>query len=606
MTVYNASSIYGQTIDFDPNTDSIVFTDTSLFGVNVPSIAQGGDGTHVQYVNGVTGEQIIFANLDMRSLDSDNFVLVGGGQVLIGDNTHGTADDDLGNLLVSNGLGSSVLYGLGGDDTLVGSGSDDVLFGGDGADSVSGGIYLYGGSGNDALTATAGKSLSLLAGGSGDDTLNGNGNPYAFGAYFDASAPVTVNLLTSGPRNTGGGGIDTLIGIHNLEGSLFNDVLTGDNAGDLIIGISGTDTIYGGSGKDTIWGDGLLYGGGGNDTLRGGPANDTLDGGKGINTASYDNIFPSVVVSLAIAGPQNTGGGGVDTLTHIQNLVGGFGDDSLTGDIHNNALSGGNGNDSLYGGGGNDTLDGGAGDDSLDGGTGINTASYADATAGVGVSLASSGPQATLGAGTDTLANIQSLIGSHFNDTLEGSGGANTLDGGLGKDTVTFADATSSVTVSLAIAGPQNTLGYGVETLRSIENLVGSGHDDVLTGSTSVNALYGGAGDDTLIGGKGADMLTGGAGADHFAYQLASESLLTAKDTITDFSHAEGDQIDLHLISPSFTLAGSSFTHVADQLIQIAKPGGYLVEGDVNGDGKADFAIMVDTAAALAPGDFVL
>ena len=99
-------------------------------------------------------------------------------------------------------------------------------------------------------------------------------------------------------------------------------------------------------------------------------------------------------------------------------------------------LIGGAGNNTLIGGVGNDTLIGGAGNDTLDGGAGSDTASYADATAGVTVSLAMTTAQNTVGAGTDTLTNIENLTGSNLNDTLTGNAGANILNGGTGNDTL--------------------------------------------------------------------------------------------------------------------------------------------------------------------------
>ncbi|HBR68800.1 MAG TPA: hypothetical protein DEA55_05425, partial [Rhodospirillaceae bacterium] len=84
---------------------------------------------------------------------------------------------------------------------------------------------------------------------------------------------------------------------------------------------------------------------------------------------------------------------------------------------------------------GNDTLDGGAGDDILDGGTGIDRALYNAASSAVTVSLAITAAQNTLGAGIDTLLDIENLTGSGFNDTLTGNSGDNSIDGGSGNDT---------------------------------------------------------------------------------------------------------------------------------------------------------------------------
>jgi hypothetical protein len=49
----------------------------------------------------------------------------------------------------------------------------------------------------------------------------------------------------------------------------------------------------------------------------------------------------------------------------------------------------------------------------------------------------------------------------------------------------------------------------------------------------------------------------------------------------------------------------SAFTGQAGQLIEVKVDGGYRIEGDVNGDGTADFAIQVDTPVKLASADFL-
>ncbi|GAB1393619.1 hypothetical protein MASR1M60_17830 [Rhodocyclaceae bacterium] len=179
-------------------------------------------------------------------------------------------------------------------------------------------------------------------------------------------------------------------------------------------------------------------------------------------------------------------------------------------------------------------LGGGDGDDLIDGGNGNNAATYADASAGVKIDLKLQGKsQDTGGAGIDTLRNIQSLIGSDHDDTLQGNQGsvANTLEGGIGndtlngrggKDTASYADATVGVTVNLGLKMAQDTGGAGTDTLLSMENLVGSAHADQLSGSRSKNVL---------MGGEGADILTGGNGRDIFRYEATTEG----GDMLTDF-----------------------------------------------------------------------
>ena len=99
-------------------------------------------------------------------------------------------------------------------------------------------------------------------------------------------------------------------------------------------------------------------------------------------------------------------------------------------------LNGGAGNDTLIGGGRQRHAIGGCRQRIMDGGAaGSDTASYADAAAGVTVSLAITTAQNTVGSGTDTLTNIENLTGSNLNDTLTGNTAANILNGGAGNDT---------------------------------------------------------------------------------------------------------------------------------------------------------------------------
>ena len=123
--------------------------------------------------------------------------------------------------------------------------------------------------------------------------------------------------------------------------------------------------------------------------------------------------------------------------------------DLIKGLAGNDLLEGGGGADTLDGGDGNDTLVGGAGGDALIGGAGIDTASYADATAGVTADLADSSFNTGDAAG-DTYSGIENLTGSAFNDRLIGDANANVFDGGAGNDTVTYVSTTIGVTASLA------------------------------------------------------------------------------------------------------------------------------------------------------------
>ncbi len=565
--------------------------------------------------------------------------------------TGGPGDDSL------SGLGGDdVLQGGAGNDTLDGgSGVDTADYGNApsgvgvslafpgqvqnteaaGADTLSNIENLHGSPYNDYLAGDGG--ANVIEGGAGDDTLKGDAG-IDTASYASATSGVTVSLAIAAPQNTGGAGIDTLSNFENLTGSAFNDNLTGDGGDNVIVGGAGNDTLDGGAGVDTAsyasatagvtvslatataqntGGAGTdtltsiealigsafhdvltaaasgstLQGGGGNDTLYSGVGNDTLDGGAGTDTASYAGATAGVTVSLALPGPQNTVGAGIDTLTGIESVIGTTFHDTLT------ATDSGS---SLYGGGGNDTLTGGAGNDVLDGGNGVaDVASYANATAGVTVSLAVAGAQNTIGAGTDTLVGIEAVTGTAFhdvltaadtgaalhagggNDTLYSGAGNDVLDGGAGAaDVASYDNATAGVTVSLATAAAQNTVGAGTDTLTGIESLIGSGLKDDLTaaatgsglfGGASADVLHGGIGNDvlngggasdTLTGGGGQDAMTGGSGPDHFVFASLTDSTNAAPDTITDFLTSDNDRIDLSAIDANTILAGNQAFHL--------------------------------------------
>ncbi len=194
----------------------------------------------------------------------------------------------------------------------------------------------------------------------------------------------------------------------------------------------------------------------------------------GTDTLNYSGYSQNQLIDLNSETFSNIGGSVGNVMiargTVIENASGGSGADTINGNAVANILNGGGGDDVLNGNVGNDTLNGNAGNDTLNGGSG--------------------------------------------NDTLSGMTGNNTLNGNSGVDTASYSGAASAVTVSLAIAGAQNTLGAGTDTLSLIESLTGSAFNDTLTGDINANKLNGGAGNDSLTGGDGNDTLDGGAGND--------------------------------------------------------------------------------------------
>ena len=183
--------------------------------------------------------------------------------------------------------------------------------------------------------------------------------------------------------------------------------------------------------------------------------------------------------------------------------------------------------------------------------------------------------------------------------------GADRLDGGLGSDTASYYTGAAGVTVNLATGTGAGGDAQG-DTLVSIENVNGSTGADQITGSALANALNGWAGQ---------DVLRGGGGGDRFVFSAASHSTVGAADRITDFSHAQGDRVDLSAIdansgaagNQAFSFIGSgAFTHHAGELRTAVSGGVTTIAGDINGDGASDFHIQLTGAIGLVAADFVL
>ena len=144
--------------------------------------------------------------------------------------------------------------------------------------------------------------------------------------------------------------------------------------------------------------------------------------------------------------------------------------------------------------------------------------------------------------------------------------------------------------------------------------LLGRGGNDRLDGGGGTDLLNGGAGNDVLLGSSGNDRMTGGSGNDRFDFNSIRDSGAASgtRDLIVDFRR--GDKVDLSGIDANTGASGnqsfrivSDFTGSAGQLTREKLGAGFLVSGDVNGDGNADFAIQVNTAlSALQASDFKL
>jgi Ca2+-binding RTX toxin-like protein len=175
---------------------------------------------------------------------------------------------------------------------------------------------------------------------------------------------------------------------------------------------------------------------------------------------------------------------GNDSLTSIENVLGGNGNDSIAGDSQANVLDGGDGDDTLIGGRGTDTLIGGSGHD---------FASYGNATDTIRAFLSNdTNPGVAEAAdGSDQLFGIEGLIGSNFNDELTGNSSANTLYGGGGSDILSGGGGNDWL--DFGAGSDSYTYLIGDATLRGNQTLIGDGD----------NIFGNGIGNDTLDLGVG-------------------------------------------------------------------------------------------------------
>jgi Ca2+-binding RTX toxin-like protein len=85
------------------------------------------------------------------------------------------------------------------------------------------------------------------------------------------------------------------------------------------------------------------------------------------------------------------------------------------------------------------------------------------------------------------------------------AGGDDTLDGGTGKDFVSYFFSCAAVTVSLTTG---TATGEGTDTIANVEDVEGSRQADSITGNAGPNVFWGASGDDTIDGSTGVDTVS--------------------------------------------------------------------------------------------------
>lgn len=494
------------------------------------------------------------------------------------------------------GTTSTSYYGFERTDLTGGSGSDQ-LYGGDLNDKLSGGA------GDDILNGYAG--VDTISGGDGNDRWVGN--------YNALTSSLSLTLDATGAGTLEGAGT-VLSGIENISLTTGSDIFS-----------DAIDTM-------AIRGNNVISTQRGDDTVRVGAGRHEINGGEGSDLLEFN--FSTSATSIT---GRDTGYGwyqfsdaaklnSVNFYSFESFLItGGKGADRISTWGGDDVLKGGSGDDILNGGAGDDELTGGAGNDIFICNVGNGTDRITDASAGdvIRVSAASLTGSVVNGDGVDTTKGQVQRSYDAASDTTTLFIGTNDTAGADLAVLLTGSYATSSFNLNGTdinlISNSSGTTGNDQMTGTSgNDTLRGGDGDDVLLGLAGDDSLNGGNGNDSLTGGLGADRLVGGAGADRFRYVNDNDSGqgTVYRDSISDFSTAQGDKIDLSPIDANPVLSGNQafkflttdFTGSAGQVRFYfdSEAGLGIVEADINGDAVADIEIALVGVLTLAATDFIL
>ncbi len=551
-----------------------------------------------------------------------------------------------GTIAVNSSVAAGIrLEGDNTNNTLTGTQYADILNGAGGNDTMNGG------DGDDIIIS--GRGSDTLNGGAGIDTAD----------YSSFTGALTINLATGQTTKPAGegGGTDTLSGIENVRGTVFNDTITGDGNANRI------------------------EGGGGSDTISGGGGNDVLIAGNSVLTAAADVIKPASTNNGSRAAAVN-----IDGNFDLQNDAGVTNATTVPHAVIRGTASGAGHEYYAF------TVTAGAtclfdmasasfdtvlrifdsngvelavNDDDGQPNSTLSLIEYTFATGGtyyvaVAAWSAMAGTNAvpaqnatyTLNVSIPGHAYVEGVaLGSTLNgdagdDVLHSGNGNDTFNGGDGTDTVVYSGARSAYTItdlgggSFRVTGPDGT---GTDTLNGVERiqfsdqlyaltnsnvategddtLVGTTGNDTISGLGGNDTIDGLAGDDILDGGTGVDTLRGGVGNDTYTVDNPGDVVVELGGEGTDLVRSSAAYFTMGANLENMILIGSGvqdgFGNSQDNIIQgnafantIGGGDGndtlYGHEGDdyLNGQAGADTmfgGLGNDTFVVDDPGDVV-
>jgi hypothetical protein len=556
----------GDTISYSGNVGPIT---VALDGISSDSVGTA-TGAKASYVTGdVTGFEAIVGS-DYTSPTSDSvtgdtiYDNTGASLVVLTGTNAGTIDNldfsSIENLQLRSGADTLSFQGSSGAPGSIAGRADG---GGIEGATYSNGVYSGG-----TKTDTVIDLLDYTAYNAGGVSVDLSKNQ-ATGVYGGLAGG-----LISGDGSIAGTTTDS--SFENVDGSRFNDTITGDDqtsqanvlrgfdGADTIKGLAGNDTIDGGNGVGSNSTDGAdnIEGGLGADTIIASFGDDTISGGtsgtdsdESIDTLTYSatsissariegldisltgtdkatvagdanatlsvstfrNTYNSSINQQLITAPTNQlSKDWTQTYTDIQNLVLSEQSDILRIDS-----------------------------------TDVNTGSI-DAKGGSLDTL----DYSSFGASSPVLVN---LSGAAYSFDFDANG---TIDTKLGEITITNANSATNVMVTAASSQG------GANGVSGFEAVIGGAADDAIVGNDSDNLLVGNAGDDRIAGGDGNDNIYGGTGDDYITpgdgsdYVVAGAGIntiaITSSDLAQDTFNVDPNGINIFALQGNGTTNSSS------------------------------------------------
>jgi len=288
------------------------------------------------------------------------------------------------------------------------------------------------------------------------------------------------------------------------------------------------------------------------------------------------------------------------------NLLGDGGKDILRGYGGPNLYIGKGGNDTfVLDVGSSDSIIHGSGSDGSGGGTEIDTIKLL-ATNSLRFNDITNIDRIVFAGNTDTTLSLRGANLGGISATLEVTG-----DSHDNQISILATNSSTALSVNLSAFGFKDwTLGHDKVLIN------GSTDIDSLTGSKVSDEIFAGGDNDYVRGGRGKDLISGGDGFDTFDFNSVLESKRGAanRDVIIDFQDGQ-DHIDLSGIDARskqgfqhFKFIGDNhFHHKQGELhYRAIDADTVILEGDRNGDGKADFQVEVNGVGSLTIDDLFL